>query len=854
MRVFGIAAVFIAFLTAVVVGSFAAQPARADNPDFRIITVEAEYGQLIIEVQHFRADGSHWFFEHYTFQGREAYKSPIDHAIGARTGIPHLDQDSILHTIRSIHDQRRITGWNKGRQRLTTTPLDGSDRDFAGAPLLAIIFQPMVGRSFIADGPERVVPFIGPLPPPADMAVGPEAGTVSVFFPEGDPDDQSGTSTDGVAWQYPDSGEFSIDADIDDMNHERVTNAIDEKVPTTARRQTSPGRQYDSYMRYSGVNIAGATVTTATIIINNVNDSGSPNTGLTGYDDDDAPAIVDDSGWNAQVLTTATVSDGEPDQWTAGTTQEIAEIATIVQEVIDRGAYADDHLGIFWTTPSSCCPNHKNGNSRETDGVGTRLHVEWTDASPGDDWAAVRDGTGSWANDYAETAPTAVVATTTTDKWKKIGRSSFLFDTSALPDTDVINSATFEFVATAKVDTLSPAQSISMVTSAPASDTALVAGDFDSLGTTKQATDLTLASLTADSAIFNTFTLSETGEGSISRTGVSKFGTRISGDFSDSEPTWSSGGEASVSMVTAEEDLSGDKRPKLTVTHGASGPAGGTTPLDGTRTSPAIDLSAVTDVAYCAIGWEATIPSVTTVKVSTSVNGLDGPFTDSTNGSCPAGITVGESLATITDFRTRVAFTTTDDTITPLMTALGLIVEDEAGQDVYYQLITTPSATLTDRSGSGNTGTMSYPVAPAAVTATTDPIVSTRTQLTFERALTVPAVVSAVTGSATADNLFGDETGFVGLPGFGIVTTISEAGDGVPIRFVWFIFLGLFIIGAGAGVLLLTNSMVMSAAAMAAAMGLAGAIGNGLLPLWIIFVFVPIAGVLILVRPGKLAS
>ena len=45
-------------------------------PAFRIVDVRAEQGQLVVEVQHFYPNGNHWFYELYTWQGREAYKYP----------------------------------------------------------------------------------------------------------------------------------------------------------------------------------------------------------------------------------------------------------------------------------------------------------------------------------------------------------------------------------------------------------------------------------------------------------------------------------------------------------------------------------------------------------------------------------------------------------------------------------------------------------------------------------------------------------------------------------------------------------------------------------------------------------
>lgn len=269
----------------------------------------------------------------------------------------------------------------------------------------------------------------------------------------------------------------------------------------------------------------------------------------------------------------------------------------------------------------------------------------------------------------------------------------------------------------------------------------------------------------------------------------------------------------------------------------------------GTRVSEAVDLSSVTDLVYCAFGWEAVLPATTTVTVETSIDGgLN--YSAAVNGSCPTGLEIGESLETITDFRTRVTLTTGDVSETPLITALALLVEDFTGQDLHYQLITTPSSTLADRSGNSNTGTMSFPVAPTGVTSTADPLESTDAPLTTRQALPIQDVTSTVSGAATSANIFGEETGFDTLGLQGIVEAISGAGDGLPMRFVWYIFIAVFVIGFGMLMIHLTGDLLITAAAMAGMMGLFIAIGDGLLEGWILWVFLPIAGSFIMFRRG----
>jgi hypothetical protein len=272
----------------------------------------------------------------------------------------------------------------------------------------------------------------------------------------------------------------------------------------------------------------------------------------------------------------------------------------------------------------------------------------------------------------------------------------------------------------------------------------------------------------------------------------------------------------------------------------------------GTRVSTAIDLSSVTDLAYCAIGWETTLPANTAVGIETSVDG-GVTYSTATNGNCPTGLTLGESLLTITDFRVKATLTTTDTSATPLITALGLIVEDAGGSELCYQLLTTPSASLADNCGT-YTGTMSYPIGPSTITSSTAPITSTADPLPNPRSLAGQDVAQAVTGSATSARLFpaaGDEGGFVGLPLNDLVNEMSTVGDGLPVRFVWFIFLGIATIGAGMLAVHLTSNLFIAAGAMAAVMGFQMAIGStGLLPGWILFAFIPLAAAFLLFRRG----
>jgi len=188
-------------------------------------------------------------------------------------------------------------------------------------------------------------------------------------------------------------------------------------------------------------------------------------------------------------------------------------------------------------------------------------------------------GNETWATKHDDTVATSasdngalmsffvLTADLGTVNWNNMLRSVFLFDTSSLPDGDTIDSATFQFVAAGKGDALYDL-SMAFVTSAPASNTALVVGDYDSLGGTRQATDLNVTSVTADNSTYNTMTLNSTGLGNIDKTGVSKFGGRCDADADDSEPATINDDDDAMNVDVRGADEAGtSKDPKLVVLH-----------------------------------------------------------------------------------------------------------------------------------------------------------------------------------------------------------------------------------------------------------------------------------------------
>lgn len=190
------------------------------------------------------------------------------------------------------------------------------------------------------------------------------------------------------------------------------------------------------------------------------------------------------------------------------------------------------------------------------------MAAEQTDAV----WATIRAAAGDTATDSAA-AVSFAYHHYTGSQWGQINRGFSLFDTSSIPDTDNIDSAILSYYVTTK-DTTNT-DSVSVIDTNPASNTVLVAGDYDSLvtGTKQSDTDIALSSISTSA--YNDWTLNATGRGNISKTGVSKFGARLTSDVDNSEPASPSSGWTGINVSQADQTGTTED-PKLAVTHSAS--------------------------------------------------------------------------------------------------------------------------------------------------------------------------------------------------------------------------------------------------------------------------------------------
>lgn len=165
--------------------------------------------------------------------------------------------------------------------------------------------------------------------------------------------------------------------------------------------------------------------------------------------------------------------------------------------------------------------------------------------SVGSAWSTIRDGSGTSATDEDVSLPLTWGCGTSSNTYSYLSRGVFLFDTSDILEGYTITSAVLHINYTNSVSSGYSFFDISgyaihLVASSPGSNTELVAGDYDSLGTT----DLSDTTMGLGGLIMAGFPrvwdlpLNADGLASITKEGVTKLGLRFSFDIGDTAPVW----------------------------------------------------------------------------------------------------------------------------------------------------------------------------------------------------------------------------------------------------------------------------------------------------------------------------
>jgi len=183
-------------------------------------------------------------------------------------------------------------------------------------------------------------------------------------------------------------------------------------------------------------------------------------------------------------------------------------------------------------------------------------------ASDASSWYTAHDKTSGndWENGDAASTDRESLRCANKISPKGITRLFFFFDTSALGDTDTIDSAVLSLYQTSGWGNAG-SDYLVIAGATPASDDALVAGDYDQVGTTQLSDRYTYPS-NGSLNKYRDYTFNETGEGSIDKTGYSIFSQRTSYDILRSAP----GGDRGMRCQSI--NYTGTTRdPKLVVVH-----------------------------------------------------------------------------------------------------------------------------------------------------------------------------------------------------------------------------------------------------------------------------------------------
>ena len=202
-------------------------------------------------------------------------------------------------------------------------------------------------------------------------------------------------------------------------------------------------------------------------------------------------------------------------------------------------------------TTTTVYPDAGDPGSTTCDGVLFRNATE--------SWANIVAGAGSGVLSItAATGEIVRIDTPDASNWNVLTRSHFGFDTSAIPDTETITSATTSFFGVFKTNPVSYSDAdfgISLVAHTPGSNTTLAASDFNvaTYGSTKFASDISYTN--ASTVAYNDMAMNASGLAAISKTGVTNLGCRAPADVAGSLTHPGSSGQSNIVVIFADTAL-----------------------------------------------------------------------------------------------------------------------------------------------------------------------------------------------------------------------------------------------------------------------------------------------------------
>ena len=180
------------------------------------------------------------------------------------------------------------------------------------------------------------------------------------------------------------------------------------------------------------------------------------------------------------------------------------------------------------------------------------------------DWFGM---TYNYGSGYDNTAASGHFAgwSSSNNQYDNVYRSIFTFDTSSIPSSVTVNSATFSVYGTGKSDDNSWAPSLNVYSSNPSYPNSLYYYDYYSFGSTAFATPIAYANYNTSG--YNDFALNSTGISAVSLGGITKLGLRTTADAESSDPGVVSGSTANAYFDGYFSEQGDGYRPKLAVTY-----------------------------------------------------------------------------------------------------------------------------------------------------------------------------------------------------------------------------------------------------------------------------------------------
>lgn len=182
-------------------------------------------------------------------------------------------------------------------------------------------------------------------------------------------------------------------------------------------------------------------------------------------------------------------------------------------------------------------------------------------------WDTMHDAAGDTGND-TETGINARVSFHDGSTWELFDRAMHLYDATAIANDATLASATMEFVTTVADHPFGG--SMALVASAPASDTAIVAGDYDSTGTTLFADAMAISGINDNGSTYNSFALIAAGLSAVSFSAITKLACIIESDRTDTEPGSPGDFEQDFVLLKSSENSGTTIDEKLVIIHSIS--------------------------------------------------------------------------------------------------------------------------------------------------------------------------------------------------------------------------------------------------------------------------------------------